>query len=407
LRNEEDANTEIRDAARFSKALYSTARRRSLSAMQYDALTLDANIFHRSGFYLEGGLLGQLSQFKEGSTQFILSEIVLREVDKYLKIEAKEARIELEKAIKKSSRNVLFSSEVLASLESTHSGIPSAEASAKARLDAFVVNTGAQIVPADQTDIKELLQLYFAPSPPFEASGKKKHEFPDAIALLSLEAWAKSNDLKILAISDDGGWSSFADTSEFIDVEKDLAVALQKLQGQAAQARAIVSALLADFDAGTRPELLQAITDGISDAVESLAVEPVASAAYQCEAEMATLTYDNFRFLRDDDQYELAIVQIGKDKIVAKIDISITATASADFDFVVWDSVDKQYVPIGSTLAKTDAEFEAATLITFEADFASADPEIEISNVELIDAINSVDFDFVDMDHSDDRHERD
>ncbi len=205
--------------------------------MQYDALTLDANIFHRNGFDLEAGMLGQLSQFKEGSTQFVLSEIVIREVHKHLKFQAKEARDDLGRAIKKCVRNALLSPEATANLEAAHAAALSDGVSARKRLEAFLANTGATIVHADQTDIKELLRLYFAPSPPFEASGKKKHEFPDAIALLSLEAWAKSKDKKILAISDDGGWSSFAEKSEFIDVEKDLAVALQKLQAQARRPR--------------------------------------------------------------------------------------------------------------------------------------------------------------------------
>ena len=52
--------------------------------MQYDVITLDTNIFSRNGYYLEGGMLGQLSQFKEGSAKLVVSEIVLRELHSHL-----------------------------------------------------------------------------------------------------------------------------------------------------------------------------------------------------------------------------------------------------------------------------------------------------------------------------------
>ena len=39
--------------------------------MEYDAITLDANIFIHNGLYLEGGMLQQLHQFKEGTVQFV------------------------------------------------------------------------------------------------------------------------------------------------------------------------------------------------------------------------------------------------------------------------------------------------------------------------------------------------
>ena len=42
-----------------------------------------------------------------------------------------------------------------------------------------------------------------------------------AIALITLEAWAKEKDQKILAISEDQGWADFAGNSDWKDVEKE------------------------------------------------------------------------------------------------------------------------------------------------------------------------------------------
>ena len=146
--------------------------------MQYDSITLDTNIFRHNGFYLEGGMLGQFVQFREGFAQFVLSEIVVREVHKYLKIEAKEATDDLGKAIKKSSKSGLLLEESIRQLTAIHEGALPPKDASEGRLKAFLESTGAEIVPADQTEIKELIQRYFTPAAPFEASGKKRTNSP-------------------------------------------------------------------------------------------------------------------------------------------------------------------------------------------------------------------------------------
>lgn len=373
--------------------------------MQYDAITLDTNIFRHNGFYLEGGMLGQFSQFREGSAQFVLSEIVVLEVRKYLKIEAIEATDNLGRAIKKSSKNGLLSAKSTEQLNAIHEGALSPEDAVEERFKAFSENTGAEIVPADQTEIKELIKRYFTSSAPFEASGKKKNEFPDAIALLSLESWAKTNNKKVLAISNDGGWADFAKDSEWIDVEKNLAPALEKLQQHTEKAEIFVGSILADMDAGKNPELRQQVVDAMADAVSAMDVYAEADAACHVEAEQVCMSYEDVSFLRFREEYEFTMVQTGKDKIVANVGVSIKAKAEAEFSFAVWDSIDREYVPMGSNSAEREVEFDAAALITIEGDFTGDSAEVEILEVELIDAIDSVDFGEVEMDYGEDYYE--
>jgi hypothetical protein len=60
--------------------------------MAYDAITIETNNLHHSGISLETGLLGQLEQFKDAPVDFVLSEIVTREVLKHLQQMAKDGR---------------------------------------------------------------------------------------------------------------------------------------------------------------------------------------------------------------------------------------------------------------------------------------------------------------------------
>jgi hypothetical protein len=370
--------------------------------MQYDAITLDTNVFDQHGLNLEGGLLAQLSQFKDGLVEFVLSEIVVREVRAHLVTKCQEAKEALASAIKGSAKHAFISSPAAAQLKNIWDTALSPEDAVKSRLVAFQASTAFTIVSAAGADIKELVRRYFDPGAPFDISAKKKNEFPDAIALLSLEAWAQEGDKKILAISDDAGWAAFASNSGWLDVEKDLAAALQKLQRHTNEAMAFMQSLLSELDAGKNPTLLQQIVDGVADAVAEMNPNADGSAAYHFESEGVNLTYSDLTFIHDGDEYAVTIVQIGNNKIVARVGVSIKAKAEAEFSFAIWDSIDKEYVPMGSNSAQTEIDFDAAALITIEGDFNAAPREIDVAKLELIDAIDTVDFGEVEMDRGDD-----
>jgi hypothetical protein len=134
-------------------------------------------------------------------------------------------------------------------------------------------------------------------------------------------------------------------------------------------------------------------------------VEPEASSAYHFETEFATMTYTDMSFTKTDGAYDFSVVQTGKDKIVAKVSLTVQAEAQADFSLAVWDSIDKEYVSMGSTSATTDVEFEAAALITFEGDFLGTPPQVDVTALELVDAVVSADFGDVSLNDEDDYYD--
>ena len=81
------------------------------------------------------------------------------------------------------------------------------EVVARERIDRYLKSVDATVVPAKgHVDIDELLRIYFEGTAPFSKEGKKKNEFPDAIALLSLEDWARNNAATLIAVSTDKDW---------------------------------------------------------------------------------------------------------------------------------------------------------------------------------------------------------
>ena len=61
----------------------------------------------------------------------------------------------------------------------------------------------------------------------------KKAEFPDAIALLSLDSWGKSKNKKVLTVSADEDWQSFAAQSDHIFCLPDVPKALDHFNREA------------------------------------------------------------------------------------------------------------------------------------------------------------------------------
>jgi len=365
----------------------------NIAAMQYDVITLDTNVFDRNGRDLEGGLLAQLKQFKNGSAQFVLSEIILREVHRHITEKTKNTKDELDKVARKVAELGLLAHDASEQLLELANSASAPEDAAKERIAKFIADTGAEIIPADTTDIKALVRNYFKSEPPFEAAGKKKNEFPDAIALLSLEAWAQSNKKRVLAISHDGGWEDFAENSEWLDFDDDLPSALSKFQEHAEVVLRFVSKLVGDIDSGVLPGLLDEITSSIGYQVSDAYVYPEASADYYYEPDETELTFEKLSFVRIGKGFDIDIVQIGKDRIAARVGLEISANAVTSFSFATKDWVDKDYVRIGGCTADTDIEFEAAMLITIEGDFYAEDePGFEITEVELIEMIDRVDF---------------
>lgn len=372
-----------------------------MDTMKYDAITLDTSIFDRNRLRLESGLLAQLAQFKDGTADFVLSEYVVRELHRHILKQTSDAKDALDRATKGIKETSLLPDDQTTQLMGIISAGRPVKEIVETRIRAFVENSGAEIVPASLADMKTLTKSYFDSLPPFEETGKKKNEFPDAIALLSLEEWAQKNNKRILAVSADEGWAAYSKTSTWIDVVPDLAGALETFQKHLEQARNVVITLLTEAQAGKRPDLLDSLTAEIDNEVGALFLYGEASSSFNAEVDQVDVSFGSFDLHLADGQPDLAIVSVGANKVVARIGIAVKAKATAEVVISIYDSIDKDYVALGGTNAETDFEFDAAVIVTFEGEL-SAPESMHISKVDLVDAPSSVDFGYVEMDHEPD-----
>ena len=70
-------------------------------SMKYDALTFDTQVVMTNSFDFDGGLLGQLKQFKDGQIEILISEIVNREIARHLRQNTAAAKAAIDTAHRK------------------------------------------------------------------------------------------------------------------------------------------------------------------------------------------------------------------------------------------------------------------------------------------------------------------
>jgi len=378
--------------------------------MSYDAITIDTQVIYANGHELDSGLVGQLDQYKDGLVKFILSEINLREIHKALTEKAKSPQDSLAKAIKSGSANGQIETDQLNALKSVQNAMIPPSDHATKQLTEFLAKSGAEVVAADRAEIKSILGKYFKNEPPFGGKGKKS-EFPDAIALISLESWAKENGKKILAVSKDNDWATFAKGCEHIDVVEDLAKAMALLNVLAEETIPKAKAVLDAIKAGDS-DTISMLQAPLEFAVESEYPYLEFDGPMPGEQEGISLSLVSYEIEGlDDSSTEIDIVRVGNRTFAFRVPVLITANVYAEISFSIRDSIDRDYVPMGSTSIEQETDFHAYLLI--ECSYFLNDPKdedstiYEVDDVELLGAPSSIDIGYVDHSLADDDYDFD
>lgn len=361
--------------------------------MDYGAITLDTSIFVQHGLKLESGLLKTLEQFNGKPSPLILSEIIVREVISHLKKKANESKLLVEKAIRESPAHLSLTSENVNIARLSLMPEISDKEIAENRMTAFYNSAGAIQIPVATVELDAIVRKYFDHEPPFAGTGKKKSEFPDAIALISLEQWAKGMDAKILAVSKDPDWEKFAEASEYVDIEKDLGPAISKFQSQSQYVSIAEDFYRKLVDSLTNGELSSDVRHGLLEAL--LQLDPTAKGTSQFifKPNYIDVELNQHEFLKKKHFYDVfPLIQIQDDVAIIQGNLSIDATVSAEFTLFTNDSIDGDLVEIGQSFKESNVKFESMALLTLEGDFTGDIKDLELTGVELMSYPREIDF---------------
>lgn len=351
------------------------------------AITLDTNVYHQFGYNLTYKSLVAPKQFVGTNVAFLMSDVTRREVEAHIGSEIAAAAEKAAAGVNqflKATRSDVDRATVLRELGCGLDAV----ARARELFDAYAAETGVEIVPVDESvSVTELTELYFDGRPPFSTRKDKKSEFPDAIALLSLEAWADAKDGYIIAISKDGDWAAYGEESDRLVVVPDLAAGLTLFNTESS---VVVARIGEQLRAQKAPALSRAIAGGLERLIEEFHI--LANAAYYYDEEAESSRLISWQ-LADDARF--GIMDSDTETVTVSFEVDFEAEFVANFTLSVRDGIDKDYVTIGGTTVTRTETISVPIVATIPKDELE-DPEPNEVEVEARGL--TIDFGYVEPD---------
>lgn len=349
-----------------------------ITAGSISAITLDTSAFgNPSEMSLEHGLLARLRQFCGTGIRLLLSDVVLNEVELHMAKGASDSLAQFEKSLKAVGGSWNVSRETRGEARKVLFGDETPREHACRRVKGFVERNECIIVKAEEhASIEELMRRYFSFEPPFAERETKKNEFPDALAVMSLNAWAEKNDTKILVVSNDDDWVRYCETTPRLVVVRGLAEALALFN---ANAEVVCSALSLRLVSDEGKEWRDFIETVVQAHIESMLFIPEADSQFYFEDEITDVVVESVEI--ESDEHALRPVEMLDGSIVAEIEVVAEVDISCDFSFSVKDGIDKDHVPMGGASVSTRETLFLNVLVTFdsnipeEADIEDVEPE--------------------------------
>lgn len=357
---------------------------------RYLAVTFDSQTVYSNGFRLGSGLLNELPTLRGNKFPIVLSQVVASEISKGFRNHVRE---ELDR-LKSTHAKLLELDIVVGDSPMFADRASEAQDAARIRLDRFWKEIGATFVSPDLIPVSKLLEPYFNEKPPFNSKNKKA-EFPDAISLFSLEAYARREGQKILAISEDNDWVNFCKTSDWIDVVPKVRDALRIVYEQLDQMRAekasrqldLALKLVSEIDDGTNERLTTEFKKRLSDALNLTNVEAVAQGPYLAQGDQVEFRLKEFELDTNRNAIGFSIFSPIDDVATIELPCLIYVDATAAFSLSYWDGVDHEYIPMGDSRDTITTWIDTRIIVRMHMR-----DHVEITDVEVVEAPASLDF---------------
>lgn len=362
--------------------------REAIDKGKFVGLTLDTSIFDRYGCNLDFSAFTALGQFKKSKIAVVLSEMVVGEVKNHIARDCEEALRSLTGALKDYKKRWKRNADFVAVLDPELSAAVSD--TVEAQVSGFLEMSGAEIISAtgDAGIAAEVVRRYFALELPFEKKADKKSEFPDAFALVSLEAEAKSRGGLMLCVSRDKGWQTFCARSEQLVCTSELVETLGKFEHAGGDVAASVLQL---WRGNKAPELVKDVERAIEYELDGLDFAPDATmpTAFESTSQSAAL-----QSLNAETATAPVVIASDEESVTFRTKVRGLVNFEADFQAYSYDSLDKDNVPLGSRNVNHEEEVIFDLLITVSRELGG---EPDIIEVEVAPLRLSIDFGWVDV----------
>lgn len=361
------------------------------------AITVDTSIFDQKRLQLNSAVMQSFAALKGKPFSYILSGTVAKEVLAHLEKAATDALL----SAKKSIGHALFAfgtsnqtrDEILAEISGGRTPVQAS----RERWGQYLHATGCEVlVDADLVDTRTIYDAYFAGDPPF-GSGRKKDEFPDALALNALERTAADRDTAILVVSKDGDWKAYCEKSKRLYLVPKIEHAMNLITNAPLGLRKAIAGWLSDEGDG-----IAEIRQHLKYNVEQIEFTANAHATHG-EVELSAWAGE----LQDvtwPDPSDIDIIDIlASDepnvlRVVISFPVYLVVRVLVEMDFSFWDGVDKESVGMGGRSVEVDEELDERATVTVDVhDLGSEDEILEFVESELEAKYHEIDLGEVDV----------
>lgn len=311
-----------------------------------NALTVDTSIFDEKGRRLNKGMFSQLTQFGKHPADLLFSDVVLMEMKRHLIERLKSVKARFSPDLGDAWEFLGMEKRQVEDLLTQLDQLPSLEEICEDQFRDFLDESSAKVICAEEhVPMGELVRTYFEGKPPFEEFNPKKSEFPDAIALKTLDTWATNNGRHLLVVSKDKDWVRFCGGSERLHCISDLATALELLQ---TPGDVVKSMLQRVFDELQSPRLPLHVT--LSEFIEELDwyeyIRVDANSQFEFELDDIDVVDVSGVFFPKSPQ-EIKLTEQDEEEVTITLAVQAQIAFVANFSFRKWDSSDKEYISMG------------------------------------------------------------
>ena len=204
----------------------------------------------------------------------------------------------------------------------------------------------------------------------------------------------------VYAISGDKDWASYCKSKELIDCYEDLSEALNHFN-RAHKPYAVVSNLESRIASGNCLSFMTQLSGHLGYVFDGVDVIQEADSSFYWEPEGCEVQFINLNSISDN----LRVIRDTEDTIVIEATLNISLEINGMFSLSHFDSIDRDYVSMGSVERSVSKDFDINMLITLSGDFDEAKDNVdalEIDSVEMIDGLGSVYFGELEMDYEPD-----
>ncbi len=188
---------------------------------------LDTSTYEKNNFLVGKKISSILKHAEEGTIKIFSTKIVINELKERVRKNIASSK-SLWKKFRNENPDIIFKNtetfEVFEKLWNID--FKKEIKTVQDKIDKIIETVPIHIIDTNNISVDSVFEKYFKNQAPFK-DGLKKHEFPDAFILESIDNWCKKSGEKIIVVSSDKDWLNY-ESENFIKYE-DLDVLLDKI----------------------------------------------------------------------------------------------------------------------------------------------------------------------------------